>query len=320
MPKIDTTPANLKPFLFHSVDLHWKDGDDQATADCPWCGREGKFSVQIATGVWKCWSCQSGTEKGGGNIRLFLEMLWKQSDSATTNYRLLADDRKLLNPDTLIHWGVCQSVLTHDWIVPGFNEEGKLWQLYRYLKTHERFALLPTPTLGHRLHGVNLYDKSKSEIYLCEGCWDGMSLWEHLGSHKAIAGGEGMIEEEDLRLISTASIGHSLLADANVLAVPGCSVFSEEWIPLFENKIVHLMYDNDHPRKNPTTGKLIKPGALESMKRAASILMSRKHHQPKKINFMRWGTEGFNLKIPHGYDVRDVMTRGIPLCVKEKQL
>jgi hypothetical protein len=42
-----------------------------------------------------------------------------------------------LDPNTLWEWGCCQSVITGDWLVPGYSVEGEVSQLYAY-QTYQR--------------------------------------------------------------------------------------------------------------------------------------------------------------------------------------
>ena len=155
--------------------------------------------------------------------------------------------------------------------------------------------MLATPTFNHGLWGVDLYDKGKGTVYLCEGLWDACALWECLYRAK----------EVDAELVPVANPDDSVLADANVLAVPGCSVFMEGWSKLFAGKIVNLLYDNDHPRKQGK--KRVKGAGLQGMQRAASIL-SNATKPPAEINYLRWSTEGHDSNLPDGYDVRDCIT------------
>lgn len=290
-------PEKLRPYLLHGLDLQYRDGDSEATCDCPFCGREGKFSVNIETGLWGCFICAEGTEKGGGNAYVFLRHLWKLSDENTKNYSELAERRRLLNPETLMLWETCQSLVTGEWLVPGYSIDGKLCQLYKYVNNGKRWLLMPTPTLGHRLHGVNLYDPRKSTIYLCEGPWDGMLLWETLAQTKLTDSG----------LAATANVNASLLGDASVLAVPGCNVFQENWVGLFAGKRIVLMYDNDHPRQHPVTRKQVAPAGLTAMQRIAKLL-SEASTPPASIEYLSWGKEGWEPELPSGWDITDALS------------
>lgn len=315
MPKIpnkvrDETPENLRPYLFHGVDLQWKNGDKNAAADCPFCGREGKFNVEIATSKWRCVVCDTGGEKAGksgfkgGNATVFIRKLHETSKCQSTLE--LIQHRRLLLESTLKSWGLVRSAITDEWLVPGYGIDSKLNQLYRYVQLNNRWLLLPTPTLGHQLHYVAPWNSRAEQVCLMEGPWDGMVLYELLARVKADDSGNlSLIENGDKPLSTTI----------NVVAVPGCAVFNEKWSELFGDKIVNLMYDNDHPRKHPTTGVEIPPAGLEGMKRVAGMLLESKK-PPKQINYLKWGNdgEGYNLDLPSGYDVRDaVAPSGSPL-------
>ena len=302
MPKVVDYPKQLKPYRSHGIDLQWRDGDAEATADCPWCGREGKFSINAETGQCKCWVCGEGTEKGGGNPIIFLRQLWEASYAATQSedYRELAEERGLLQVDTLVQWGVCRSTLTGDWLLPGYNLKGDLVQLYRYAQKYDREKwvkrLLATPGLDHQLFGTALFDPEKPDVYLCEGAWDAMALWEVLGQCRL----------DDKQVRETANPGRSILSSTNVLAVPGCNTFKEQWASLFSGRTVYLLYDSDHPITNAKTGKSQGSAGLAGVRRAAGILSEAKK-PPEGIYYLRWGEEGYDGGLPSGYDVRDAL-------------
>lgn len=297
MPKVESdVPEKLRPYIFHGVDLLWKDSDKEAVGDCPWCGREGKFSVNIETGQWQCFICREGSEKGGGNIWTFLQLLLDKSDEATTEYDDLLADRRIMEDTAFLYWKIVRSITTNEWLVPAYNYEGKLRSLYRYVVTPQRKLLLPTPTVGHHLHGVNLYSKAKPVVYLCEGIWDAIALWEILGKTK--------LTDEGYK--PTANAGSAILSEANVLATPTCTVFSDTWLPLFEGKTVKLMFDNDHPRKHPNTGAIISPAAYAAMERITKEIGS----VAEQVKFLKWssGDGTYDPTLPSGYDVRDKLT------------
>lgn len=306
MPKIpeatDVEPKGLKPYLAHGLDLDNNDGK-QAITECPFCGKENKFSVNMTTGVWRCFVCGEGNEKGGGNAHTFIRLLWDQALSYTKreDYEELATERRFLFWQTLKEWGVCKSPITDLWMIPGFNWEGKLTQLYRYTRVTTpkgaKMLLLPTPELGHALHGVNLYDASKPRVDFTEGPWDGMSLWEILAQTK---------ETED-GLVPTSSVDNSLLSQTNVLAVPGCQTFLEPWCNLIGEKQVGLLFDNDHPGKHPKTGNMVLSAGYTGMRHAVRV-MALAEEQPEQVNYLNWGDGGFNPNLPNGYDLRDMLS------------
>lgn len=305
MPQVeDETPDSLKPYICHGVDLAWKVGAKEAIGDCPWCGREGKFSVNAATGQWRCFVCLEGNDNGkgtgGGNVYVFLRMLWEKSLEQTTteDYQKLAADRKLHFDTTPLFWNLAKSYLIDKWLVPGFNTDLKLTGLYRYTWVDERMALLPTTTLGHQLlANPSSYVSSRGTIYLCEGIWDAMALWEILGVTK----------QTDEGYAQTASQEFNLLADANVLSVPSASTFYESWRPIFGGKRVILMAQNDHERIHPRTGMLVPPASYRGMQRVADML-AKAENPPSEISLLHWGEKGYNLDLPSGYDIRDALT------------
>jgi hypothetical protein len=312
MPKLATeapaTPAFLRPFLFHGVELDWRDGASEAVGDCPFCGREGKFNVEIDSGKWWCFICQEKPAIKASSIESFLHALWTKSDEHTNDYDELAANRKLLFPDTLMAWGVCRSIVDNVWLVPGWAVDGKIGQLYRYVQTPERMVLLPTPTLPNRLHGVDLFDDSKPLIYLCEGPFDAIALWETLRIAK-VNGNELMLTGNEVS---------SLLAVANVLAVPNCGSVGTpfvKFLELFRNKAVVLMFDSDRPSINPKTGTESPPAGYAASKRAAGLL-----HSCKELRWLDWGSNGYDATLPKGYDVRDWLSKESEPAKRVKQL
>lgn len=304
MPKLESdVPDALRPFIFHGVDLSWREGDKEALAECPWCGRGNKFSVTVATGVWRCFGCNEGTEKDdpikGGNNYVFIRKLWERSSESTSAADLeeLGAELGLQNStQTIPRWGVCKSFINQRWLVPGYNAKADINQLYSYRPGGERWVLFPTPCLGqkerHGIHGVGCYVESKPEVHLCEGWKDGLAYYDALNVAK---------RTDDGRLLSTGNEAASLLSTINVLAVPGCETFFESWLPLFRDKDVVILYDNDLPRKHPKTGKDIAPGGLNGTKRVAGFLLG----VARSIRYLRWGPEGYNTGLPTGFDVRD---------------
>lgn len=255
----------------------------------------------MLTGQWRCWVCAEGTKKGGGNVYTFLRLFHELCFSATkpVDYRALAEDRGLLDTYALIEWNLCKSITTDDWLIPGYNPHGQLTSLYRYVTMKdESRKLLPTPTLGHHLHGMNLWDAKKPIVFITEGPWDAIALWELLVQAK---NSEGSI-------VPTASQEHSLYSQANVIAVPGCETFFEAWLHLFEDKIVNLLFDSDHPRKHPTTGHITEGGGYRGMRRVTEMFCNSTH-KPQELNYIVWGPDGYDPKRKSGFDIRDFLTK-----------
>ena len=314
MPKVNNYPKALKPYFALGVDLDYKEGVEDVYGECPFCQRR-KFSIHVETGKWRCLVCNEGKENQkmarGGNLFTFLNCLLQLGQRATDSWGELAKDRKVLEDTVLQNWNLAVSPLTGNWMFPGYNPNGRLVQLYHYQRNpvSKKRALYALPETSHGLHGMNLFDPNKSEVWICEGPWDAMVLWELL--KRAKWSGE--------RLSITAYEESSLYASANVIAVPGVNVFSEKWTSLLEGKKVVLLYDSDHERLHPTTNKLIPPVGYEGMKRVAQLL-SRAERVPSSVNYIHWGDTGFDPDKKSGYDVRDLLTEEANLTGRIKQL
>lgn len=285
------TPKALKPYIFHGVDIEWYEDRDNAIGECPFCGKDEKFGVNKETGQYQCFVCGAV-----GNVYTFLKWLWNESDAATKDYEELLADRKLIFAETLMRWGICRSVLLDEWLVPAYNENGKLSQLYRYVKTTDNTKLLATPTLAHQLFGGNLFDKTKSDVHVCEGPWDAMALWEVLGHGKSDDKGENFRP--------TANIDSSFLQFVNVVGVAGCNVWKSRWATLLKDCRVFLLYDNDHPRVHPRTNEQIAPAGYTGAMRVANAIKST----AESVYMLKWGEGGYTPDLPNGYDVRDYLT------------
>lgn len=319
MPPTTTTPEALRAYLFHGLDLSWKGPGSQATGDCPLCGKPGKFYVSKDTGQYDCKVCGAA-----GNSTTFLRQLHAISLDHTIEaaYDELAEERGLLYGASLASWGVVQSYLTGEWLVPGYSaygaggtdgQEPKLVQLYRYAMQpgdkESRMVLWATPGLSHGLLGANTWNDKATEVRVCEGPWDGIALWEVMGLCRASK--EAGLAGAAAGLVETANPESSLLKDCNVVATPSCGVFREEWVRSMVGKRVCLLYDNDHPRTNPET-KVVTRAGLDGMKRAC-LKMAAADQQPKEVLYLKWGDEGggVDTNLPDGHDVRDWLTVGV---------
>lgn len=281
----------VAPYLFWGLDLVDKDG--QAIGDCPFCSKSNKFSVATQgakKGLWRCFVCGEGTDKGGGNAYTFIRKLWEQELTSIDDVQALSEDRGI-GQQTLLNW----DIRTHrgDWILGGRDAKGKLNQLYKYSydsKSGKRI-LYSTKGLQHQLFGMQFFDPKKPEVWLIEGPWNAMIFWESLRGLKKTKSGYEI----------TGSEAASLLGRINVIGVPGCNVFKEEWAQLFDGKIVTLVYDSDHPRLNK--GKVFRAGH-DGLRRVVNILC-KASATPKEVRYVEWGPEGYDPTTPSGYDFRD---------------
>ncbi len=288
-------PSKVRPYVFHGAKLGSPNGGE-CSGECVFCGKEKKFSVNASTGQFRCWSCGES-----GNAYSFLRKFHEVCVDVmkAPEYQELVDEKGFLDSQGIIEWEFCKSVTTGRWLIPGYNPQRQLVSLYQRFKQEDgSYRLIPTPTLGHHIHGMNLWDSSKPLVYICEGPWDAVALWECLVQGKNV--------EEGIKV--TASRSASLYSDCNVIAVPGAEVFFESWLHLFEDCVVNIMYDSDHPRKNPRTGKVSDGAGTRGVKRLSEMFATSRH-KPSEVNCLMWGEDGYDLSRKSGFDVRDFLLK-----------
>ncbi len=291
MPLLETSHNALRCFSFHGLDIPATSvGGGQRVIECPWCGKS-KLYIQEAEGLWECKVCGLS-----GNPLTFLRHLHEHSPCPEEAIQELATERKLVSWETLAAWGVVKSGISGEWLVPGYNVAGEVHNLYRYVsykdsKGEWRKSLMPSPGVhgdghAHGIFGVigsgdgadALIDPSKDTLYITEGPWDGMALWE-------------LVKDE-----------------ANVLAVPGANVFRRVWLPLFQGMKVVLLFDSDHP-KELKNGQVSPSTGYTGMKSTAKVLLGlRDKEAPAAVSYIHWGDDGYHPDLTDGVDVRDVLS------------
>lgn len=289
-------PEKLQPYLFHGVDLVWS-GTSDAVGDCPFCGKERHFYVSQKTGMFQCKVCGSGTDKGGGNSYTFLSRFWESCREANYDVKELEQlaKSKGVAPKSLIRWGIAKSTLRDEWMVPGFNQDKSISNLYRYAlvdSEKNKRAFLSTPGCKNTLFGMQNWDPKKKKIKLCEGFFDGVCMDEALSRYA----------KEGDQLVRVLKGEPNLLDEYNVLAVPGCEVFRDVWGSIFKESKVELLYDSDHPRRQPKSDELLPPAGFKGMEKAHKIIRG----YTKDISIIYWGPDGFDPSHKSGYDVRDI--------------
>lgn len=283
MPKVNEHPEQLRAYLFHGLDLSYS-GSGDAVGECPFCKRERKFFVSQKNGLYNCKVCGEA-----GNHYTFIRTLFKESAAALSGIEEVAKDRRV-SVDTLLRWGLRRSIIDNEWILPAYGipkpgEETEIANLYRWSEMSGKRRLLssPKPPFAISLFGTQFWDQSLSEVFICEGPWDAMALEEE-------AVKEGRHE-------------------FNIVAVPGCETFREEWVKLFSRKHVTLIYDNDAPRKIPNKNQYAPPAGYAGMKATARKLKT----VVASVSIMNWGTEGYSPNLPSGFDLRDFLNSDVKL-------
>lgn len=281
----EEVPEALKVYKFHKLELdHARRTEENAIGECPFCGKAGKFGAHKERGTFNCFVCGES-----GNQFTFVRKLWDLSfrNTPSRSYDRLAEESGVIDAETFRDWGVAAHALTGEWCVPGYNHEGKITGLYRYVNLRRKDGswketLLPSPGLGHHLFGLGVYEEQKSVIDLCEGWRDGLAWYS----------------------VRKAS---ERLEDVNVLAVPGANSFNPKWSRYFAGKVVRIWYDNDHP-KTLEDGSLRVQGGPAGVRRVAAILRQSKT-PPEKILCDGWdGEAGYNLELESGRDLRDELS------------
>lgn len=289
----DELPPALRAYRDHGLDFSYRPGSKNVYCKCPFCQKENKFSIEVASGVWSCFVCNEGYDKRDNNGVVkatrhnspveFLRKIWEYSEMITKipDYESLAKERGFLSPETLIRWQLVRSYTTGEWLMPGYNVKGSMTQLYRYTKVSAKgvwkHQLRPTTEVGGAaIFGLGSFDQSAEIIDVFEG-WNGIAAEEVF---KEI-GGE----------------------PRNVIGLPGANTFLESWYPLFKGKTVIFWYDNDHPReigRNGTTHIIEGAGWMYSNRNASTL-----SNIAKEVYTLKWGDKDHDPNLPSGYDVRD---------------
>ena len=269
-PRKEKSPDTIKPYEYYGLDLNWQETDNP-TCECPFCGAGDKFSVSVETGVAKCWVCgihpeESPDAKGLNPVTFIREYHSHVAASRHHQFGKLADERGV-SQETIKKFQLAHNGL--NWLIPAYNQDRKMCQLYRYVKTENGMKCLPTPTLGVQMFGLNLFKPRSKIVFVCEGLWDTISVYEQLTK------------------------------DESVIGVPGITTFKPYWCSLFEGKIVVILQDNDWKKSK---------AGIEGAKRMSSILKRHKK-PPTEIRYQTWGSPtGYNEGIKSGADVSDVLT------------
>lgn len=285
-----TTPEKLKPFEFHGLDINIE-SKTQAYADCHVCGGQGKLGIKIPTGQYRCNKCETT-----GNAITFINDLHKISlkQTKTKQYNALTKHR-YISPKELRAWGVAQSHITGDWLIPAYNLEGKLANLHKCIWSDDKFRILGTPGCKlHLFHIPNSESKNHKIVIISEGPWNSMMIRERIQE-------SGGLPIDGKRIA---------LDKIQLYGIPGANNFREEWVKLLDGKHVYLLGDNDWPQ-TLKSGKILKPG-WDGMNKTIKLL-EESGRLPASLHRIRWGKNGYTKKLANGYDPRDLLheTSGI---------
>lgn len=163
-----------KGFSQHGVSIS-SENDSQYIGNCPFCHTIDHFYIGKETGLWDCKRCGDS-----GNYNQFLEarhMEYRKRLDSQAVRRLAA--HRGLKPQTISAWGVGYSGDFYAIPVNG-GLSRKLTDIKRYYLGH---SSLSTSACVHSfMSHQTKFDSSR--VWLCEGEWDGMALFEILRGNK----------------------------------------------------------------------------------------------------------------------------------------
>lgn len=222
-------PANIKPFIFHGVDL--SPAGSQYQGDCPLCGKESHFYVNPKTGLWDCKVCGES-----GNADSFLLKLWRESLRQTTNadYAELSEDRGI-PARVLKACGLAVSVINNRWLIPSRKPPANAKGIPN-LCLCDNATLRPYSTAERKQQLMRPANKNQDAgtLWICEGQWDAMAL-------------QGVLQR--------VKADGKPLSDTNaVVGLPGAKSAHELLTDQCKGKDVKIVLDNDKSGREGTEG------------------------------------------------------------------
>lgn len=249
MSDLRSHPA-IKAYCQHGY-IPVDETESEVFGDCPFCRKSGKLYVNKDSKAWDCKSCG----KHGGFLTFLEEIILLCQEHFTGAHAIKLSKSRGVSLQTLRAFNLGFNPITYNYCFPIMGADGKRIHDIRIYKNGK---IISTATCKTGLLNWEKIFTCKEIIWLCEGEWDGMVMQEILN-----------------KLEMTNHVA---------TAVPGAGTFKADWIPLFTNKTIHVVYDNDSPGQD---------GALKvfnALKRDAS-----------RLRFVNW-----NETYPDNFDLRDL--------------
>lgn len=260
----------------------------QLIGTCPWCGKDDHYYVGPLNGIGTCQRGATDLCSGNTNHYSFMQKLLSVSleETSEQSYSELSENRGI-KEKTLTHFGLAQNILNDNWLIPTYNEKGKLTNLYQATEREINkngdlpgYDIRSSPyPCSHGLFNAQTIKRQKT-IYLVEGHWDLLVLVE-IFAHLQRSG-------DRLIRMGRPNWKNDLLKSCAIVAVPGANVFKDSWFKFFKGKDLIILGDNDDAGKQMT-------------KRVVEKLMES-NQQPKGISHMVW-----NLNLPEPLLVKEVV-------------
>lgn len=253
---------NLKAFKQHGFIPQSESGGTQVVGRCPFCGTNKKFYINPESKAWDCKVCG----KEGGYQKFLRQMVDHCIDNFTGKIAKKLMESRGLRKKTLTHFGVGYNPLTKAYTIPVWDEKE---QTLLNVRVYKKGELRNTSGCNASLFGLPEIRRPHRSIWLCEGEWDSMAMWEVLertGKHD----------------------------DSIILGTPGAATFKSDWQYLFSDKIVHVAYDNDFDK---VVKEVFRPGAGKmGCRKVKNNIIST----VKQIDFINWPSN-----YDDGFDIRD---------------
>jgi len=256
---------NLKVFKQYGFIPQGESGGTQVVGRCPFCGANKKFFVKPESKGWDCKVCM---RKGG--YQMFLQQMVKHCQK---NFKgevvLKLVKSRGLKENTFRSHGVGYNPLTKSYIIPVWDKDK---ETLLNIRIYKNGILANTQGTKATLFGLQDTSRNFKTIWLVEGEWDRMAMWEIL---------------KDTELDQ----------DTITLAVPGAGVFRSDWQFYFMGKIVHVCYDNDYDKEVKGIFR-IGAGKIGSRKVKDNL-----NGVAKILDFVNWPSHWED-----GFDLRDFYT------------
>lgn len=218
----------------------------------------------------KTWDCKNTGYEGG--YAKFLQCVHEMSVKSLNGLPLskLRKSRGLQR-NTFTSHKVGYNPSNDTYVIPIYDANNdKIWDLKIFNPKAKKNNMFGTAGGSVGLYGWDELSAAKT-IWLVEGEWDKMAMWEILYNMKK-------------------------LGDETVVSAPGALTFKTDWPQLFKDKDVICAYDKDDPK---TVNGILRPGAGPKGTMKVSKLIK---NVTKSLNFVHWPK---NKK--DGYDVRDLL-------------
>lgn len=195
--------------------------------DCPSFieQKSDKFTANAQTGQWRCFVCGRN-----GNAPTFISEVHRNFLEQTTENDLLK--LKTLRQHAvdivdLKEMNLAFNTVTKEWILPAYNVEGKLSNLYMWREAFspedgKRYRqIFSSTTFAQLPYGLNrIRHGSQRPIFVLEGHWDYIAMM-------------GLLRRLEMSGLN------------DIVAAPGAGTFPTRYVKMFNGREVYIMYDND---------------------------------------------------------------------------